>query len=108
MTNDNSKTVETLKGQLLDVESELKKQRTGFATIKENFRSVENDNKLKIRELEELKRRLIKTLEESEESYKLLQDAVRYPHSLTHSLTHPLTHSIVSGKHCGRRWMLWN
>ena len=108
MTNDNSKTVETLKGQLLDVESELKKQRTGFATIKENFRSVENDNKLKIRELEELKRRLIKTLEESEESYKLLQDAVRYPHSLTHSLTHSPTHSIVSGKHCGRRWMLWN
>jgi formiminotetrahydrofolate cyclodeaminase len=85
MTNDNSKTVETLKGQLLDVESELKKQRTGFATIKENFRSVENDNKLKIRELEELKRRLIKTLEESEESYKLLQDAVRYPHSHTPS-----------------------
>ena len=40
----------------------------------------------------------LKTLEESEESYKLLQDAVRYPHSLTHSLllTHSLTHSLNS------------
>jgi len=85
MTNENSKTVEALKGQLVDVESELKKQRTGLTTVRESFRSVENDNKLKTRELEELKKRLIKTLEESEESYKLLQDAVRY--SLTHSFT---------------------
>ena len=77
MTNDNSKTVEALKGQLVDLESEMKKQRTGFNTMKEGFRSVENDNKLKTRELEDLKKRLIKTLEESEESYKLLQDAVR-------------------------------
>ena len=39
----------------------------------------------------------LKTLEESEESYKLLQDAVRYPHSHTHSLTHSysLTHSLT-------------
>ncbi len=77
MTHENSKTVEALKGQLVDVETEMKKQRNGFNAMKESFRSVENDNKLKTKELEELKKKLIKTLEESEESYKLLQDAVR-------------------------------
>jgi hypothetical protein len=65
-----------MKAQSTSIEAELKRQRMQNVTLRDSLANTEVEARTKSRELEELKKKMLSTLEESEVCHKSLQDAV--------------------------------
>ena len=76
MQKEHAATITQMRHQLGVSEDEIKRLRANILTAKENFGKTDADNRAMRRELEELKKKMISTLEESESSYRMLQEAV--------------------------------
>ena len=76
LTQSHAAATEQMKAQSTSIEAELKRQRMQNVTLRDSLANTEVEARTKSRELEELKKKMLSTLEESEVCHKSLQDAV--------------------------------
>lgn len=76
LTQSHTAAMEQMKAQTSSIEAELKRQRMQNVTLRDSLANSEVEARTKSRELEELKKKMLSTLEESEACHKSLQDAV--------------------------------
>ena len=86
MQKDHAAAITQMRHQLGVSEDEIKRLRANTLAAKEGYGKSEVDNRGMRRELEELKKKMISALEESETSYKMLQEAVEERQALRTSV----------------------